>query len=72
MREVCLRWIHNRVEAVESWKLLEMTGWKTSRVTYRALIWDLLNGEHRKVCVPKNTFSHTLIFDRVFPVEERR
>ena len=59
VREVCLRWIRNRVEAVEIWTLLELTELKTWRVTYRALAWDSLNSENRKVCVPKTSFSHT-------------
>lgn len=29
VREVGFRWIRKRVEAVESWKLLELTEWKT-------------------------------------------
>ena len=72
VREVCLRWTRNRVEAVEIWTLLELTEWKTWGVKYRALVWDFLNGENRKVCVPITSFSHTLIRSSVFPVAKRR
>ena len=52
--------------------LLELTEWKTWGVKCGALVWGFLNGENRKVCVPKSSVSHTLIRGSAFPVEKRR
>ena len=72
MREVCFVWTCDKVEAVHSWKVLELTLLKTCFLANRALVSDMQIGYQRKVCVKGNSFRLKHILGRVFPVEEKR
>ena len=69
---MCFGWIHDTVEAVESWKLLELTGLIPCEIAYRALGTGIQTGYHGMVYIQGKTFREKRVPGSVFPVEERR